>query len=145
MEFKNLKRVAKEEVEKLDAAYANKSEFTDKDAEMYKCLMSGLKDQLTVEGMMNAKEYEEDGEEMEGMSGRRGRAMNGRFVSREGGQSYAEGYSQGYNEGMRQARENENMMHQSGMSYSDGYSRGYNEGMRQSGHYPMYPSMRYPY
>lgn len=145
MEFKNLKRVAKEELEKLDAAYASKSEFSEKDAEMYKCLMSGMKDQLAVEGMMNAKEYEEEGEEMEGMSGRRGRAMNGRFVSRDGGQSYTEGYSQGYSEGMRQARENENMMHQSGMSYSDGYSRGYSEGMRQSGHYPMYPGPRYPY
>ena len=145
MEFKNLKRVAKEEVEKLDAAYANKSEFTDKDAELYKCLMSGLKDQLAVEGMMNAGEYEEGGDEPEGMSGRRGRAMNGRFVSRDGGQSYADGYSQGYNEGMRQARENEAVMHRSSMSYDDGYSRGYNEGMRQSGHYPMYPGPRYPY
>lgn len=145
MEFKNLKRVAKEEAEKLDAAYANKSEFTEKDAEMYKCLMSGLKDQLAVEGMMNAQEQEEEYEETEGMSGRRGRAMNGRFVSREGGQSYAEGYSQGYNEGMKQARESEHMMRQSGMSYDDGYRRGYNEGMRQSGHFPMYPNMRYPY
>ena len=145
MEFKNLKRVAKEEAEKLDAAYANKSEFTDKDAEMYKCIMSGLKDQLAVEGMMNAAEHEEETEEMEGMSGRRGRAMNGRYVSREGGQSYAEGYSQGYAEGMRQARENEHAMHQSSMSYDDGYNRGYNEGMRQSGHYPMHPGMHYPY
>lgn len=145
MEFKNLKRVAKEEAEKLDALYANKSEFTEKDAELYKCLMSGLKDQLAVEGMMSAKEYEEEGEEPEGMSGRRGRAMNGRFVSRDGGQSYADGYSHGYNEGMRHSRENEAMDRRSGMSYDEGYSRGYNEGMRQSGHYPMYPGPRYPY
>ena len=130
MEFKNLKRVAKEEVEKLDAAYANKSEFTDKDAELYKCLMSGLKDQLAVEGMMNAKEYEEEGEEMEGMSGRRGRAMNGRFVSRDGGQSYAEGYSHGYNEAMTQRHGEQ--------SFSDGYDQGYSEAMRMSGYHPMY-------
>ena len=130
MEFKNLKRVAKEEVEKLDAAYANKSEFTDKDAELYKCLMSGLKDQLAVEGMMKAEEYEEEGEEMEGMSGRRGRAMNGRFVSRDGGQSYAEGYSQGYNEAMTQRRGEQ--------SFSDGYDQGYSEAMRMSGYHPMY-------
>ena len=101
-----------------------------------KCLMSGLKDQLTAEAMMRAESHDEEMED--GMSGRRGRAMNGRYVSRDGGQSYAEGYSQGYNEGMRQG-------HEGGQSYSDGYNRGYNEGMRQSGHMPMYPGPRYPY
>lgn len=136
--FDNLKRVAIEEAEKLNAAYANKSEFTDKDAEIYKCLMSGLKDQLTAEAMLMAEHHEDESEDEEGLSGRRGRAMNGRFVSRDGGQSYAEGYSQGYNEGMRQG-------HDGGQSYSDGYNRGYSEGMRQSGHYPMFPGPRYPY
>ena len=135
-EFKNLKRIAIEEAEKLDAAYANKSEFTEKDAELYKCLMSGLKDQLTAEAMLKADGYEEEMED--GFSGRRGRAANGRYVSRDGGQSYAEGYSQGYNEGMKQSREGRR-------SYDDGYNRGYSEGMRQSGHMPMYPIPHYPY
>ena len=113
MEFKNLKRIAIEEAEKLDAMYANKSEFSDKDAELYKCLMSGLKDQLTAEAMMNAEEYSEDG-----VSERRGRAANGRYVSREGnsGNSYADGYSRGYSEGMREG------MSSYRMPYSERYS-----------------------
>ena len=39
---------------------------------------------------------------MDGMSGRRGRAMNGRYISRTGGSSYADGYTHGYSEAMRQ-------------------------------------------
>ena len=70
-EFKNLKRVAIEELEKLDSQYANKSEFTEKDAETYRSLMHGLKCQLTAEAMMEAKEYEG------GMSGYHGRSMDG--------------------------------------------------------------------
>ena len=103
-EFKNLKRVVIEELEKLDAQYASKSEFTQADAERYRCLMSGLTKQLTAEAMMEAEEYEggysgEDG----GMSGRRGRSPStGRYVSRDGGMSYADGYSHGYSEAMRQ-------------------------------------------
>ena len=103
-EFKNLKRVAVEELEKLDAAYSSKSEFTEKDAEMYRCLMSGLKNQLTAEAMMGASQHEYMPEEdMDGMSGRRGRAANGRYISMEGGNSYTDGYTQGYSEGMRQS------------------------------------------
>lgn len=85
-EFKNLKRVAIEEAERMDAAYANKSEFTEKDAEMYKCIMSGLKDQLAVEGMTGTGHY---GEEDHGMSGAHG----------DYDRSYAEGYSRGFSEG----------------------------------------------
>ena len=109
-EMKNLKRVAQEELEKLDAKYANLSEFTAADAEMYKCLTMALEKQLRIEqieGEMYSEDYEGD------MSGRRGRAANGRYISMEGGSSYA-----------------------------DGYSHGYSEGMRQSGHYPM-PPYRY--
>lgn len=100
-EFKNLKRIAIEELEQLDAKYANKSEFTPEDAKTYDCMMHALKCHLTAEAMMEAEEYGED--ETEGTSGRRGRnPMNGRYVSRDGGNSYADGYSQGYSEGMRQ-------------------------------------------
>ena len=103
-EFKNLKRVAMSELKKLDASYANKDEFSESDARKYDCMMHGLKSQLAVEGMLGFEE-EEHMEEYTGgmMSGRRGRAANGRFVSRDGGSSYAEGYSQGYSEGMRQS------------------------------------------
>ena len=136
MEFKNLKRVAMNELRKLEAAYANKDEFAEADAKKYDCLWHGLKCQLTAEAMMEAEQesYPDEG----GMSGRRGRStVTGRYVSRDGGQSYAEGYSQGYNEAMNQRNQ--------GRSYSDGYDRGYSEAMRQSGHYPMMDPHGYRY
>ena len=99
-EMKNLKRVAQEELEKLDAKYANLSEFTAADAEMYKCLVMALEKQMRIEQIdeeMYGGEYEA------GMSGSRGRGANGRYISRDGGMSYADGYSRGYSEGMRQS------------------------------------------
>lgn len=106
-ELKNLKRVAKEELEKLDAQYANKSEFTAADAEMYKCLTMALEKQMRIEQIekeMGEGEYEFQGMSGDdgGMSGRRGRSPStGQYVSREGGRSYNEGYSRGYSEAMR--------------------------------------------
>lgn len=88
--FANLKRVAIEELEKLNAAYANKNEFSEKDAEMYRCLMHGLKCQLTSEAMMEAEDYER------GMSGARGRGMDGRYISRDMGPGWNEGMSGHY-------------------------------------------------
>lgn len=95
-EFKNLKRIALNEARKLDAACANKDEFSEAEMKKYDCIMHGLKSQLTAEAMLGAEEYEY--EEEEGMSGRRGRAMNGRFVSRSMGprMSYDDGYSGHY-------------------------------------------------
>ena len=121
-EFKNLKRVAMNELRKMDAAYANKDEFSESDSKKYDCLMPGLKCQLTSEAMLEPEEYGEEGmSRTDGMSGRRGRSMTtGRYISRDSGTSYAEGYSQGYSEAM-------NQMNGNGMS---------------SGHYP--PAMPYP-
>lgn len=93
-EFKNLKRVALNEARKLDAAYANKEEFTEADIKKYDCIMHGLKSQLTAEAMMAAEEYEME----DGMSSRRGRGADGRFVSRDA--NYADGYNHGYSEAM---------------------------------------------
>lgn len=98
MEFKNLKRVAINELKKLDAMYANKDEFSESDAKKYDCMMHGLKCQLTAEAMLEAEEYE--GYSGDNMSGRRGRAANGRYVSRDDG--YSQGYSRGYSEAMNQ-------------------------------------------
>lgn len=98
-EMKNLKRVAQEELEKLDAKYASLSEFTAADAEMYKCLVMALEKQMRIEQI----EEEMHGGEYYGMSGRRGRGADGRYVSMEGGNSYADGYSEGYHEGIRQS------------------------------------------
>lgn len=100
-EMKNLKRVAMEELEKLDAQYANKNEFTAADAEMYKCLVMAIEKQMRIEQIEDEMGMYD--EESEGFSGRRGRnPMTGRYVSRDGGNSYADGYSNGYSEGMRQ-------------------------------------------
>lgn len=93
-EFANLRRVAINELRKLDAKYAGKEEFEPNDAKTYDCLMHGLKCQLTAEDKMKAL-----AEPAEAVSGRLGRAMNGRYVSRDGmsdRQSYDEGYSRGY-------------------------------------------------
>lgn len=104
-EMKNLKRVAQEELEKLDAKYANLSEFTAADAEMYKCLTMALEKQLRIEQIEGEMYGDEEGFSSDGydMSGRRGRSPStGRYVSRDGAnQSYADGYSAGYSEAMR--------------------------------------------
>lgn len=98
-EMKNLKRVAQEELEKLDAKYASQSEFTAADAEMYKCLVMALEKHMRIEQIDGEMHDDWD---MNGMSGRRGRNMNnGRYMSRDG--SYADGYSQGYSEAMNQS------------------------------------------
>lgn len=73
-ELKNLKRVAQEELEKLDAQYANKSEFTAADAEMYKCLTMALEKQMRIEQIESEMGYSEGyGDDM---SGRRGQYMS---------------------------------------------------------------------
>ena len=96
-EFKNLKRVAINELRKLDAAYANENEFREADIKKYDCLMHGLKCQLTAEAMMEAEEYEETG-----LSGRRGRGPDGRYVSRDSSE-YMRGHSDGYDRGYSEA------------------------------------------
>lgn len=93
--FDNLKRVAVNELKKLDTAYAGKEEFSEADAKRFDCMAHGLKCLLTSTAMLESEEYEE------GMSGARGRSpMTGRYVSRTGNQSYEEGYSRGYSEAM---------------------------------------------
>lgn len=115
-ELKNLKRVVLNELRKLDSQMANKEEFSDSEARKYDCLTHALKCHLTAEAMLEAEELGE-----EGVSERRGRGVDGRYVSRLGADSSAK------------------------TSYSDGYSRGYSEAMAQmnhdnySGHYPVAP------
>lgn len=95
-EFKNLKRVAQEELEQLDAKYASQSEFTAADAEMYKCLMMALEKQMRIEQIDSEMYGFMPGEE--NMSGRHGRNM----MNRTGTNSYSEGYARGYSEAMDQ-------------------------------------------
>lgn len=94
--FENLKRVALNEVKKLNSQYANKEEFSEADSKKYECLMHGLKCQLSVEMALEATYgYSETGN----MSERRaGRGMNGQYVSRgnyDGPYGYY-GYSEHY-------------------------------------------------
>lgn len=119
-EFNNLKRVAVNELRKLDSQYANKNEFAEADAKKYDYLMHGLKCHLTACAMMEAEEYNNEnysGENNSSMnsSGRRGRADNGQYTSRA------------MNNSARQ-------------SYDDGYSRGYYDAQQNmSGHWPQPP------
>lgn len=108
------------EIEILEQKYQNMAgEMSVQDVDKLDKLYHTLKSKATYDAM---KEAEEEYGYEDGMSGRRGRASNGRYVSRDSGASYEAGYSQGYSEAMSQM----------------------NGG--NSGHYPMYPGggPRYP-
>lgn len=86
--FKNLERVVCKELEKLDAAYEGKNEFTEKDAERFRTLAHGWKCLLTAEAMHEAEEMKDDGR-----SYARGRNMyNGQYMSREMGDGWSGHY-----------------------------------------------------
>ena len=122
------------EIEEIAEKVKKTGTMSESDLDKLDKLYHTKKDLLATHGMEHPEEYEEYYNEGS-LSGRRGRSsVTRRFVSRDGGQSYAEGYSQGYNEAMTQNNSNR--------SYSDGYDRGYSEAMRMSGHYPMNPMMR---
>lgn len=106
-EFKNLKRVAINELKKLDTQYAGKEEFTEPDAKKFDCLSHGLKCLLTACAMLKEDERQES-EEVDGMSEKRGRNMrNGQFVSRE--ENNRVSYMNGFDDGVHAATENANM------------------------------------
>ena len=104
--FETLEKSMCKELEAIEQKLKGGAEMSMQDLDKADKLAHAMKSLATYKAMKEAEEYEGD------MSGRRGRAANGRFVSREGG----------------------------GSSYADGYSQGYLEAMRQtSGHYPMGP------
>ena len=112
--FESLEKCMCKELEAIEQKLKGGTEMSETDLKRVDMLTHAMKSLATFKAMKEAEEYEQD----EGaMSGRRGRAMNGRFVSRDGGNSYADGYSQGYSEAMMQA----------------------------SGRYPMMPHDRYRY
>ena len=95
------------ELDAIEEKLQNGAEMSMQDLEKIDKLYHALKSKATYDAMKDAEGYED-----RGMSGYRGRAANGRYVSRD----------------------NEN--------YTDGYSQGYSEAMNQMGHsgqYPMYP------
>ena len=98
--YEELEKVMCTELETLERKIKSSgAEMSMSDLEKIDKLAHAMKCLATYKAMKEAEEMEE------GMSGRRGRAANGRFVSRESAASaasYADGYSQGYSEAMRQ-------------------------------------------
>lgn len=96
------------ELEKIATRYENNpgTEMNPQDLCLVKDLYSALMKQSTWISMKEAEEYEEGGFSSSNgnmnSSGYRGRAANGRFVSRDKDQNYADGYSEGYSEAMNQ-------------------------------------------
>ena len=84
------------ELEAIAQKLKGGSEMSAQDLEHVDKLAHALKSLATYKAMKEAAD-----DEMEGYSGRRGRGMDGRYVSRDGGNSYADGYAQGYSEAMR--------------------------------------------
>ena len=93
MECKNLERVICKELEQLDAAYANKNEFTDADAKKFDLLVHAWKSYLTAKAMHEANLAREE----DARSFARNR-QNGRYMDdglwRSG--HYAPYYDPGY-------------------------------------------------
>ena len=88
------------ELEAIEQKMKSGTEMSTSDLEKVDKLTHAMKRLVTYKAMKEAEEYDQE----EGMSGRRGRSPStGRYISRDGGNSYAEGYSQGYSEGMRQS------------------------------------------
>lgn len=92
--YEGLEKAMCKELETIERRIASGAEMTLQDLEKVDKLAHALKSLATYNAMKDAEEYE-----MDGMSGRRGRAMNGRYVSRDGGK-YEDGYSQGYSAAM---------------------------------------------
>ena len=91
------------EIEEIADKIKKNGTMSDVDLEKLDKLYHTKKDLLASHGMDYPEEYYP-----EGMSGARGRAANGQYMSR------------------------------AQRSYADGYNRGYSEAMGQSGHYPWY-------
>lgn len=96
--FEALEKQMCMELEAIEQKLKSGTEMSETDLKRVDMLSHAMKSLATYKAMKEAEEEYEDG----GMSGRRGRAMNGRFVSRDGGSSYADGYSRGYSEAMYQ-------------------------------------------
>lgn len=72
--------------------------MTSNDYDQVRIIYSALIKKKGYEGMLDYEDYED---ELEGISGMRGRSpMTGRYVSRENRASFDDGYAQGYSEAM---------------------------------------------
>lgn len=86
------------ELETIEQKLKAGTEMSDTDLKRVDMLAHAMKSLATYKAMKEAEEYG-----MDGYSGRRGRGMDGRYVSRDPGSSYADGYSRGYSEAMSQS------------------------------------------
>lgn len=115
--FEMLEKAMCKELDAIERKLEGGQEMSIQDLEKADKLAHAMKSLITYKAMKEAEEYES-----EGMSGRRGRGMDGRYISRTSAagnsQSYADGYSRGYSEAMNQM---------SGNSYARGYSEAMNQ------------------
>lgn len=99
--FESLEKSMCKELEAIEQKMKAGTEMSVQDLDKVDKLTHAMKSLATYKAMKEAEEYgySEEG----GMSGRRGRSpVTGRYVSRDGGNSYADGYSRGYSEAMAQ-------------------------------------------
>lgn len=104
--YEYIEKMLDSELEAMDQKYKSGSKMTVDDLDKLDKIAHAGKSLLCYCKEKKNAEYEDMMPEEGNMSGYRGRAANGRYVSRSG--SYADGYSQGYAEGRSQAmRENQ--------------------------------------
>ena len=103
--FEMLEKAMCKELETIERKLEGGQEMSIQDLEKADKLAHAMKSLATYKAMKEAEEYES-----EGMSGRRGRGMDGRYISKSpagmNSQSYADGYSRGYSEAMNQMNSN---------------------------------------
>lgn len=116
-----MKQLCKEVEQIADSIQKNQS-MSSQELEKLDKFYHLKKSMLTVQAMEEAGDYEDNESFNEsrqnGNSGYRGRAANGRYVSRDSADSYAEGYSKGYSEAMNQMNNGSNSGHYPMMPYS---------------------------
>ena len=95
--FEALEKEMCKELEAIEQKLKAGTEMSMQDLEKADKLAHALKSLATYVAMKGAEEWDESE-----MSGRRGRAANGRYVSRDSGPSYADGFTAGYSEAMGQ-------------------------------------------
>lgn len=105
-----MKQICKEMNELAEKIKKNGT-MSEQDLEKIDKLAHAKKSLLTASAMEEAQEYEDVESGASGArtrmtySGRRGRGMDGRFVSRDSRDSYSEGYNRGYSEAMNRAQD----------------------------------------
>lgn len=98
-----MKQLCKEMVQIAEQVQRNNS-MSMQDLEKVDKLAHAKKSMLTAKAMEDANNYAEG--ENGDYSGRRGRGSDGRYISRDSGESYAEGYDRGYSEAMSRMQNN---------------------------------------